>query len=509
MKIAVAHFRHETVTFLENETTREDFIYPGSPLAGDQLLRSGPASYMGGFVKVAREFSDVNLAGISSPMFPRTGIGSGWVTADAYEWFVSAMLEELRAIVPVDGVYLALHGAMAVRGVARPEADLARRIRAVVGARAHIAATFDPHGNEDEAFAEVADLSFCAKYYPHYDEYLQGTRAARTLVRAIRGDYRAVHATCKVPILSPTISQWTGAPPWSELIQRALEWEARSPDLYVNVFFGFPWGDAADAGMTLQAFANDDPGLAESAVRDLARFAWQRRADLVNAAKPCSIHVGVQKAAELAASRRVVIADHSDRSGSATWLLHEIINQGISHVLLATIADRTLAERLSRLGTKLGELVDITVGGAVAQSDGPPVRVMGRLLRVVREEPPAAHPGNTPWIVIGFGRENLLVVTPFLAQVTDPRVITGHLRVDLTGVHILCLKSRVHFRRGFVDSGFAEDVIVVEPDQPFLGTTRLDALTYQNLRLKDFYPYGPRDFEPRVFLGRRVTEATL
>jgi microcystin degradation protein MlrC len=33
MRIAVLQFAHETVTFLPNDTTREDFIYPGSPAA--------------------------------------------------------------------------------------------------------------------------------------------------------------------------------------------------------------------------------------------------------------------------------------------------------------------------------------------------------------------------------------------------------------------------------------------------------------------------------------------
>jgi hypothetical protein len=30
----------------------------------------------------------------------------------------------------------------------------------------------------------------------------------------------------------------------------------------------------------------------------------------------------------------------------------------------------------------------------------------------------------------------------------------------------------------------------VEPDEPFLGTVRLEALPYRHLRPADFYPYG-------------------
>src|SRR3984893_16685621 len=55
IRIAVLHFAHETVTFLKNDTTLDDFIYPGSPASGETLLGSYPKSYMGGFVKMARE----------------------------------------------------------------------------------------------------------------------------------------------------------------------------------------------------------------------------------------------------------------------------------------------------------------------------------------------------------------------------------------------------------------------------------------------------------------------
>ena len=83
MRIAVLQFTHETVTFLPNDTTADDFRYPGSPASGEALLASDPRGYMGGFVQVAREFDGVELVGIESPLWPKTGTGSGWVTNEA------------------------------------------------------------------------------------------------------------------------------------------------------------------------------------------------------------------------------------------------------------------------------------------------------------------------------------------------------------------------------------------------------------------------------------------
>ena len=122
IRVAVLNFVHETVTFLPNDTTLDDFVHDGSPARGEALLAWEPRSYMGGFVKVAREHTGVELVGIESPLWPRTGTGSGWITTEAYEHFLGRMIAELEKGGRWHGVYLALHGAMGVRGVARPEA---------------------------------------------------------------------------------------------------------------------------------------------------------------------------------------------------------------------------------------------------------------------------------------------------------------------------------------------------------------------------------------------------
>ncbi|MGC1408632.1 MAG: M81 family metallopeptidase [Acetobacteraceae bacterium] len=482
VRIAVLYFQHETVTFLRNDTTVDDFVYPGSPARGEALLAAEPKSYMGGFVQVAREYDRVELVGIESPLWPKTGSGSGWVTHEAYETFVGRMIAQLGAEGPFDGVYLCVHGAMAVRGIPRPEAELARRVRQVVGPRACIAATFDPHGNEDAEFLRHADLAFCGKYFPHYDSHLQGQRAARMLVRAIRGTYRPAHATVKVPIISPTVVQWTGASPWMDLVQRALTWEAREPDVYVNVYFGFPWSDVPDAGMTIQVLTNGDTGLARRIADDMAHFAWRQRDALLHSTKVHTIPDGVSLAKQAVADGEVpvVLADHSDRSGYSTWLLREIIAQGLSRTLITTIADAHAIDALTSVSA--GDAFDMAVGGLVDESAGDPIRITGSAARVTERH-------GQRWVSVAFGQGNMLVISPYLVQIMEPSTL-AKIGVDLAAFQVIAIKSRVHFRRGFDDSGFAGKTLVVEPTEPFLGTIRLDALKYDNVQLTNFYPYG-------------------
>ncbi|HYX01704.1 MAG TPA: M81 family metallopeptidase, partial [Reyranella sp.] len=416
IRIAVLHFAHETVTFLGNDTTLDDFIYKGSPAKGEALLAHDPKSYMGGFVKVAREFEGVELVGIESPLWPRTGTGSGWITREAYEAFAGKMVAELERQGPFDGVYLSLHGAMGVRGVPRPEAELARRVREVVGRTALIVGTFDPHGNEDEEFLRQADMAFTVKYFPHYDSHLQGERAARMLVRAIRGDYKPATVTQRVPIISATVLQWTGASPWMDLVQRALTWEAREPDLYVNFFFGFPFADVPDVGMTFQVMTNGDVALARKVADDMAAAAWRRREGLLNSTKVHAIPEGVKLAKQAVAqgATPVVLADHSDRSGSATWLLREIIEQDLSDVLIATLADAKAVDTLKARGVKAGDPFDMAVGGLVDESAGAPLRIQGTVLNAVEGR-------GQFWVVVKFGRGNVMVLSRYLVQVIEPQ----------------------------------------------------------------------------------------
>ena len=248
IRIAVLHFQHETVTFLRNDTTIDDFVYPGSPARGEALLASGPKSYMGGFVQVARENNGVELVGIESPLWPRTGSGSGWVTQEAYKTFVGRMIAQLKADGPFDGVYLCVHGAMAARGIPRPEAELARRVREVVGPRAF--------HRRDVRSAWQRGRGVPASRRPGVlRQVLPALRqpSARRTRRAHAGTGNSRHlsagtCTVKVPIISPTVVQWTGASPWMDLVQRALTWEAREPDVYVNVYFGFPWSECRMPG---------------------------------------------------------------------------------------------------------------------------------------------------------------------------------------------------------------------------------------------------------------------
>jgi microcystin degradation protein MlrC len=110
------------------------------------------------------------------------------------------------------------------------------------------------------------------------------------------------------------------------------------------------------------------------------------------------------------------------------------------------------------------------------------VRIKGTVVKAVE-----GH--GQLWVVVEFGRGNVLILSRFLVQIQETQPLVDLLG-DISKFKVFAIKSRVHFRRGFDDSGFAKTILLVEPIEPFLGTVRLDGLPYKNVDLKKFYPYG-------------------
>jgi microcystin degradation protein MlrC len=126
LRFAVMTFSHETCTFCPGgDSDIERWTRIREPYVGDEVLSAG--SYVRGFVAAASEYKDVELVGLESPAGVFGGSSASWSTEDTFNHFMDRMLEDLREAMPVDGVYLALHGAMAVRNIPRPEAEIAKR----------------------------------------------------------------------------------------------------------------------------------------------------------------------------------------------------------------------------------------------------------------------------------------------------------------------------------------------------------------------------------------------
>jgi microcystin degradation protein MlrC len=478
IRIAVATFSHETCTFAPKPTTIEDWEYYGLPTAD---ILGSDRGYIGGFKVMCQEFGNVELIGITSPRSARGGSSGSWNTRAAFDKYTGLMVADLKNAGPLDGLFLALHGAMAVTGIPKPEAEIVRRLRKVVG-KIPIMVTLDLHANEDHELSDAADAVFIIKRYPHYDTTLMGERAARVMIKTIRGTYKPVMCCRKPGIITPSVFQGTGVSPARDIMERARRWECQNRDVYVSVAFGFAYADVPDVGATVMVVTNNDKNLAEKIADDMSDYIWKNRKTFAGRILPkTKAGVGMAIKAVKDGKRPVVIADHSDRTGGSSYILEELMRQGASNFCIATLRDEK-AIKLIKSNYKARDKVKVDVGGYSDKFAGNPVALEGKLEYL-------GNFGRDIAAVILFGKNNRVILTPHLHQVTNTRIFK-RLGIDFNTLDIIVLKSRVHFRRGFHETGIAGAII--EVDAPGWGPADLSLLPYKNIP-KDIYPVYKRD----------------
>ena len=484
MRIAVASFSHETCTFNPTPTTTADFEWGGVPRGQAALdANRGVSTYINGFIKVADAEPDIELVGILDASRPRGGSSGSWLTQDCFDAYSHGIAEGISAIDNIDGVLLALHGAMAVDGVLKPEAEIVRRVRRVVGDKP-IMVTLDLHANEDHELIEAADGVFIIKTYPHVDMEAIGMAAARCMAETVRGNLKPTMAIRKPGVITPSVFQGTGTQPAKAIMDRAKAWEENEPDVFcVSVAFGFAYADVPDVGATVIAVTHDNPDLAERVAQDVSDFIWEQREPFAGKTLP-KTQPGVAQAIEAAQTQAglVIIADHSDRMGDSTHILEELIAQQARRTAVVSIADADAIARLQATAG-VGDDVTLAVGGHTTEWAGAPVEITGTVAFlddcVFTLTGPMSR-GATQRLgtvaVLRFGEDNHLVLTGQLFQLLDDAILHA-VGINPEAIDILAIKSRVHFR------AFYEDVAgtIIEIDAPGLGPADLGQHHYVNI----------------------------
>src|SRR5699024_4323623 len=183
-----------------------------------------------------------------------------------------------------------------------------------------------------------------------------------------------------------------------------------------------------------------------------------------------------------------VLGDYWDRPGDGTWTLKELINQDVNKVLISTLTDKPALETIWEEDLQPGDPFSMDVGGYTGEQAVNPVQIDGTLVGR------GSRWGYDKAAAIEFGDRNMLLLAPGYQQNTTlSRSTVGP--VDPDDYDVFVLKSRVHFRRGFDENGYAKTILIVDAPGDWFGTVRLDALDYQNVNPEDYYPFGNPEYE--------------
>ena len=493
MRIAVARFSHETCTFCPRLTTIEHFE-KGGVYYGEDLIEKARKvkGYVRGFVNVAKE-AGVELVGILDASRSWGGSSGSWLTKECFEKYANGIAEGLQAVGKVSGVFLSLHGAMAARVYHKPEAEVARRVRNVVGPEVPICVTLDLHANEDSELTEVTDAVFIIKTYPHVDKEEAGMTAAKWMIDTIRGERKPTMAIRKPGVISPSVFQGTNIHPGKTIMNRCREWESKY-DCYISVAFGFAYADVPDGGAVVIAVTDNDQELANRIAQDISDLIWELREPLANR-EILNPREAVVKAINFVEKGRtpIVLADHADRLGDSTHLLKELLLQGVENFGVSSIADPYAIEKLME-SYKTGDEIEMDFGAYTAtRYAGDPITLKGKITFLGDGNYRLTGPKDTGRITnvgqtaaLDLNKNRYVVITSTLHQCQDAEGFR-HYGIPYEKLEILVIKSRVHFR-AFYD-GYAKEII--EVDAPGYGPAELTKLYYEN-EPEGLYPIDPK-----------------
>ena len=383
LRIGIGRFWHESNSFSGVVTNLAKF----SDASIGSGIAVGAAVYdcqdrrdeVTGFIDVLGSCDDVELV----PLISAGTMPSGLLTDDAVSELEKNLREQLRAGGRLDGVCLALHGAMSGDSIADLDGHFLQLVRQEIGPDAPIVSPLDCHAVVTRQMIDLTTALVAYRTHPHTDLFETGQRAADILLRTLRNEIQPVVSHQKIPMLF--VDAGTDVGPLRSIFEEFSAWDGLDGVIGCSLCPSFPYQDNVEQGWSALAVTDDDPELADRLARQLAEITWAARHELLPVPM-LTIEAAVEQAVAVPGCP-VVITDSADNvgggtSGDTTTLLQGLLaaRQAVDGLILTHLPDAAAVAELTDASP--GETVTVAVGGKCDTQFGAPVVVTGELLCV-------------------------------------------------------------------------------------------------------------------------------
>ena len=383
MRIAIGGIATESCTFSPDVTRLEDFRV----LREEALLAAGRYPFLAQIQTQIEAQSESEFELEFLPTLQASALPGAPVAAEAYEALKGEFLGRLRKMLPLDGVYLDLHGAMNVQGMDDAEGDWAQATRKVVGADCLISASMDLHGNISAQFIEQIDMLAAYRTAPHVDYLATREKAVQMLVSCLREGIRPLQTRIPVPVILPgerTSTEWE---PGLSVYAALPETDKQPGVLDASIFVGYVWADEPRASATVIVTGTDEAVNKREAAR-LGQLYWQARHEFNFGVPTGTIDDCIEMA--LAASEDCVfISDSGDNPtaggvGDVPAFLERLLAHNVPSAVMASIVDATAVSDCQAAG--LNNSVTVSLGGKLDPVHGRPLTVTGRVIHLQEKD---------------------------------------------------------------------------------------------------------------------------
>ncbi len=483
-KIAIGGWQHETNTFATIRAHHDAFLSAGE----------WPAMQRGG--ELVNGVRDVHLpitgaiAAIEqvgheiAPLLWCSATPSSYVTERAFETISDDLLALLEQALPVDGIYLDLHGAMVVEHFDDGEGEILARVRNLVGREMAIFVSLDLHANVTPRMVEHADVLDIFRTYPHIDMAQTGFRTAQYLCHYLSNPKPIAKAYAQIDFVIPLNTGCTLIEPCQSIyasVPERIDGGVKS----LSFACGFHLSDIYHVGPSVVGYG-DNAEQVKAAVNGLAEQIRQSEARFHE--KIWTDSEGIAEAKRLYATvgKTIVMADTQDNpggggGGDTIGVLQAMIDQDLDNALMGVINDDVVADMAHSAG--IGSWIEIELGGRAGVSGQDTVTCRAEVVNLSDGKfvaTGAMYKGAN----MEIGKTAVLQIGGVQAVVCSKPVQTAdqahfkHLGIDPAEKAYVAVKSSVHFRNDYEEMA-SRILILSSPGEVYADPS---SLKYQNAR---------------------------
>ncbi len=473
-RVGVAYLVQESNTFSPLATRLDDF---GLALGAEAAKRwKATRTEMGGFLDALGE------EGVEAvPLFAGWAITKGRILAGEFERLKRIVRAAAQSAGAVDGLLVALHGAMCAEGADDADGMLLECLREVAGPRLPLILTLDLHANLTRRKCMLADAIIGYRTYPHVDMYETGTSAARMLCGILGGGPKPRTVLRKLPMVVPAENMQTTAGPMAEVWSYGRQIQPPGVQSF-SVFGVQPWLDIDEMGCAVAAVTAGEEGEAREFCEQVARrFEQLRHAFDVALLSP---EKAIQEALATP-GKPVVLSESSDSPtagspGDSAEMLAALLKHAPQTKAVVWVRDEEAVEQARAAG--VGTRIRVRLGGLHDKRNRRRVEVEAQVLRLsdgVFTMRGSQYTGLVTTMgaaaVFQVGAATVLA-SALPANNIDPELYRSQ-GIEPRHYKIVVVKSAAGFRAEY--SPFAAKILLV--DTPGVSSANLRSLPYRRV----------------------------
>ncbi len=474
--IAIGGIMHESNTFSTVTTDFDAFSHSN----GDNLIDKWEDTHheMGGFIEY---LADQNYR--MHPTLMASATPAGPVTDSAFEQLTTDLINQLLSSPNLNGILLALHGAMVVESYPDGDGEVLKRLRDSFGESIPIVVTLDHHANVSQQMVDKSTALVIYKTNPHIDQRQRGIQAAELMIRILDGVVSPTQALAKPPMILNILYQNTSAAPMNPILDEVKRLESQGDILVGNAAAGYPYADVYEVGPSFVIVSDNNMQIAQKEADRLSDMLWDEHKNLT--LNLPDAENAVKQAIE-SDKYPVILVEMGDNigggsPGDSTFILSELVKQNASGYVVV-ICDPECVQSCSQAG--VGNKVSLQVGGKSDNQHGEPVSIQGTIRSIhdghfIETEP--RHGGQRNH---DQGLTTVAAVDDSLVVLTSKRQTPFSLHqlyslgIDPERMRIIVVKAAIAYRAAYEPIAGK----IIEVDTPGLTAVNPLHFTYNHVR---------------------------